>query len=419
LTTTQGASNQARQQILLCSGARTAQRTITAPAASKVYIVINATSGGYDVKLVGAGPTTGVTVANGKAAVLAWNGSDFVAVASNDFANLSGIVSVANGGTGLSTLTLNNVMLGNGTSAVQFVAPGSNGNVLTSNGTTWTSAVGVSLASNNAFTGANSFYNASGQNFGTATSTQDGVVIAGRAGGSSSYRVTLQPTSLTSSRTLTLPDNSGTVLTSGAVVTISQGGTNATATPTAGAVPYGTGTEYAFTAAGTSGQVLVSSGANAPTWGSSVIPSTAQVITSGTTIDFSSIPSWVKRVTLVVSGLQSTGSDNLWVRLGTSGGFVSTGYSSIAVTSGGTVTSTTTFIVARGLDSSSTNFGQVVFNNITGNQWVASGVVADVGGINATYSGGGITLGAALTQLRVLLSGANTFAAGTVNIFYE
>lgn len=48
-------------------------------------------------------------------------------------------VTVAQGGTGASTLTANNVILGNGTSAVQFVAPGTNGNVLTSNGTTWVS----------------------------------------------------------------------------------------------------------------------------------------------------------------------------------------------------------------------------------------------------------------------------------------
>ena len=47
---------------------------------------------------------------------------------------------------------------------------------------------------------------------------------------------------------------------------IANGGTNATAAPTAGAVPYGTGTSYAFTAAGTSGQVLKSNGAGAPTW---------------------------------------------------------------------------------------------------------------------------------------------------------
>lgn len=54
--------------------------------------------------------------------------------------NVTGTVAVANGGTGSTTLTLNNVLLGNGTSALQAVAPSTAGNVLTSNGTTWTSA---------------------------------------------------------------------------------------------------------------------------------------------------------------------------------------------------------------------------------------------------------------------------------------
>jgi len=49
-------------------------------------------------------------------------------------------LSVANGGTGTSSLTANNVILGNGTSAVQFVAPSTSGNILTSNGTTWVSS---------------------------------------------------------------------------------------------------------------------------------------------------------------------------------------------------------------------------------------------------------------------------------------
>jgi len=70
--------------------------------------------------------------------------------ASNTITNVSlttgvtGTLPVANGGTGATTLTANNVLLGNGTSAVQTVAPGPNGNVLTSNGTTWTSAAPAS-----------------------------------------------------------------------------------------------------------------------------------------------------------------------------------------------------------------------------------------------------------------------------------
>jgi hypothetical protein len=106
-----------------------------------------------------------------------------------------------------SSYTSNNVLLGNGTSAFQVVAPSTSGNVLTSNGTTWTSAApAVSLSANNAFTGANTFYNGTGQTFGTGTSTQDGIIIAGRAGGSSTRRITLAPADLSGSRTLTLPD---------------------------------------------------------------------------------------------------------------------------------------------------------------------------------------------------------------------
>ena len=57
---------------------------------------------------------------------------------------VAGVLPVANGGTGASTLTANSVLLGNGTSVPQVVAPGSNGNVLTSDGTTWTSAAAAS-----------------------------------------------------------------------------------------------------------------------------------------------------------------------------------------------------------------------------------------------------------------------------------
>jgi len=61
-----------------------------------------------------------------------------------------------------------------------------------------------------------------------AAATQDGVIIAGRAGGTSSYAVTLTPTTLSANRTLTLPDASGTILQSGTAVTVAQGGTGQT-----------------------------------------------------------------------------------------------------------------------------------------------------------------------------------------------
>lgn len=80
LTTLSGAANQSRQAVLYFSGARTATRTYTAPAHSKVYVVINATTGGYPIILNGVGPTTGVQIPAGVRALVAWNGSDFVII---------------------------------------------------------------------------------------------------------------------------------------------------------------------------------------------------------------------------------------------------------------------------------------------------------------------------------------------------
>jgi hypothetical protein len=158
LTTTVLAANQARQAIILWTASNGATtRNITAPAQSKPYIVINAGTG--SIVLRGAGPTTGVTIVAAEKCLAAWNGSDFVKIASTAASNITGILSVANGGTGASTLTANNVILGNGAGAVQFVAPGTNGNVLTSNGTSWTSAAGVtsfSVATANGFAGTSS-----------------------------------------------------------------------------------------------------------------------------------------------------------------------------------------------------------------------------------------------------------------------
>lgn len=82
--------------------------------------------------------------------------------------NVTGTLPVANGGTGATTLTANNVLLGNGTSALQVVAPGTTGNVLTSNGTTWTSAAGLSLSGDNTWTGTQTF---------TGTSSKLAVVL--------------------------------------------------------------------------------------------------------------------------------------------------------------------------------------------------------------------------------------------------
>jgi hypothetical protein len=89
LTTTSGAANTSRQAILLWTAGGTTLRTITAPAQSKTYVVINKTSSTQSIKLVGVGPTTGVTIIAGESAVCAWNGVDFIKTSST-VANAAG-----------------------------------------------------------------------------------------------------------------------------------------------------------------------------------------------------------------------------------------------------------------------------------------------------------------------------------------
>jgi microcystin-dependent protein len=122
---------------------------VYAPPSPKIYVVRNASS--YTATIYNstiAGNTTaagtGVAVSAGNTAFVYTDGTNFRTLSVDE---LSGTLLVTNGGTGLTTLTANNVILGNGTSTPQFVAPGTVGNVLVSDGTTWTSGVGVPTGS--------------------------------------------------------------------------------------------------------------------------------------------------------------------------------------------------------------------------------------------------------------------------------
>jgi hypothetical protein len=97
-----GSTGSSQYQIIRCTGNPASLLTITVPAADKTYVVINATSTSQSVKIVGAGPTTGITILSGKTSIVAWNGTDFVEITPS---TISGTLPVANGGTGVTTST--------------------------------------------------------------------------------------------------------------------------------------------------------------------------------------------------------------------------------------------------------------------------------------------------------------------------
>ena len=152
---------------------------------------------------------------------------------------------------------------------------------------------------------------------------------------------------------------------------------------------------------------------------------TSVASTSGTSIDFTSIPSWVKRVTVMFNGVSTNGTSHLLIQIGTSGGIQTTSYASNSSYNGpanGGTSSSAGFVVFYD-NSSRTYSGQIVLsllNSGTG-LWVESGNFAmiDISGYNAICAGAK-TLSGTLDRVRITtVNGTDTFDAGSINILYE
>ena len=220
--------------------------------------------------------------------------------------NLGSALPVTSGGTGLTTIPTNGqLLIGNGTGyTLNTLGFGAGISVTNGSGTITVantgvlsnlagSGISVSSATGNVTIANTGVLSWSGGTTGltpsaatTGAITLAGTLIAINGGtGQASYAIGDLLYADTTTTLAKLPDVAiGNALISGGINTapswgkigltthisgvlpIANGGTNGTSTPTAGAVPYGTGTAYAFTAAGTAGQVLTSNGAAAPTW---------------------------------------------------------------------------------------------------------------------------------------------------------
>lgn len=150
------------------------------------------------------------------------------------------------------------------------------------------------------------------------------------------------------------------------------------------------------------------------------------VSASGTAVNFTDIPSWVKRITVMFSGVSLNGNSPPIIQIG-SGGVSTSGYTSFGVFAGasnaaGGAAYTTGFGIPAG-NAANLMYGHYVLTLLSSNTWICSATVnSSVSGTYYNFSTGGISpnLSAALDRIRITaVNGTDTFDAGTINIMYE
>ena len=146
---------------------------------------------------------------------------------------------------------------------------------------------------------------------------------------------------------------------------------------------------------------------------------TAVASTSGTSIDFTGIPAWVKRITVMFSGVSTSGSSNFLVQIGYQSPVTSTGY-----VSGSTIGTTSSFstagmVITTGA-AGNTWGGIMTLATLGSNVWVAThGVGRSIDG-GSSSGGGNVTLSGTLDRVRITtVNGTDLFDAGSLNILYE
>lgn len=161
------------------------------------------------------------------------------------------------------------------------------------------------------------------------------------------------------------------------------------------------------------------------TAGGSLNLATAVATTSGTAIDFTSIPSWVKRITISLYNVSFTTADNTLIQLGVGSTPTTSGYDAVSnyiqggVTSA-QVSSTSGFVTAIPGNAANIMYGTYVITRHSGNLWVGSSIASLSTTANLTaMSNGIVTLSGEIGIVRIRGTLAGTFDGGSVNIMYE
>ena len=159
----------------------------------------------------------------------------------------------------------------------------------------------------------------------------------------------------------------------------------------------------------------------------SLVRATSIASTSGTVIEFTNIPSWVKRITVMLQGVSTSGSSPLQAQIGLTT-YVTTGYASgMGIYNSNTINAATFTtgipidIANAGLSAALVRNGCVTINNLSGNIYVATSVFGhSAGSLFGSTGGSSVTSNGVIDRIRITaVNGTDTFDAGSVNIMYE
>lgn len=278
------------------------------------------------------------------------------------------------------------------------------------NNLTLNTSGGVTVGQNLAVTGTSTFTGSLG-NVTTGTISSGNITSSGTvADATGTLRPLVSGTSVSTATTSFTASISGTTMTVTAV---------ASGTIAVGQVITGTGV--------TAGTVITALGTGTGSTGTYTVSASQTVASTTITIvgvDFLNIPSWVKRITVMFNGVSTNGTNLYLLQIGTSGVATTSGYTSqstiIASASGTTTTSSAGFLIYSNVATYALS-GSITITNVSGNVWVASGIVG-----NATttaisiMTSGTVTLAGVLNILQLTtVGGTDTFDAGSINILYE
>jgi len=151
---------------------------------------------------------------------------------------------------------------------------------------------------------------------------------------------------------------------------------------------------------------------------------TSKATTSGTSVEFTGIPSWVKRITILFNNVRTTGGSTMLIQVGyTSGGsptYDVSGYVSGSINDGGSDSSTAGFVLRDTDQNTDTLHGTMTLHNLTGNTWISSHSALASSSDRAIAGGGRRVVTDVLSCLRITtVSGSPTFNQGSINIMYE